>query len=393
MPPSKHARLGASKAYQWLACTPSIRLEEGMAPDESSVAAAEGTLAHAIAEQHMRQLLDGKRVRTGAKLRGDPLYRPVMEEHVSTYTDYLMEVLTEARQRTPDAIMLLEERVDFSDIVPEGFGTSDAILIADGTMHIFDFKYGKGVPVSAVENPQMRLYALGALAEYGALYDLHTVVTHIIQPRLDSITRETMDVSELTRWGDEFVKPRAQKAYAGEGKPTPGEHCRFCRFRNCCRAYAMRQLAMEQIEVDTSTNEPREPEALTPGEISKVLASVDELTRWAKSVKDWALDQCVNHGVSFPGWKLVEGRSNRVVSDDISAINALHAAGFEPGQVMKLRGLTELEELVGKKKLAEVLDGLIIKPAGKPVLAREDDKRPEISSAARAKSVFTPLDD
>ena len=341
----------------------------------------------------MRQLLDGKRVRTGAKLKGDPLYRPVMEEHVSTYTDYLMEVLTEARQRTPDAIMLLEERVDFSDIVPEGFGTSDAILIADGTMHIFDFKYGKGVPVSAVENPQMRLYALGALAEYGALYDLRTVVTHIIQPRLDSNTSETLDVAALTKWGYEYVKPRAKAAYAGEGKPTPGEHCRFCRFRNCCRAYAMRQLAMEQIEVDTSTNEPREPEALTPEEISKVLASVDELTRWAKSVKDWALDQCVNHGVSFPGWKLVEGRSNRIVSDESKAVEILHFAGFDEKQVMKLRGLTELEELVGKKKLAEVLDGLIIKPAGKPVLAREDDKRPEISSAARAKSVFTPLDD
>ena len=150
---------------------------------------------------------------------------------------------------------------------------------------------------------------------------------------------------------------------------------------------------MEQIEVDTSTNEPREPEELTPGEISKVLASVDELTRWAKSVKDWALDQCVNHGVSFPGWKLVEGRSNRVVSDEHKAVEILHFAGFDEKQVMKLRGLTELEELVGKKKLAEVLDGLIIKPAGKPVLAREDDKRPEISSAARAKSVFTPLDD
>ena len=186
MPPSEHARLGASKAYQWLACTPSIRLEEGMAPAENSVAAAEGTPAHEIAEQHMRQLLDGKRVRTGAKLRGDPLYRPVMEEHVSTYTDYLMEVLTEARQRTPDAIMLLEERVDFSDIVPEGFGTSDAILIADGTMHIFDFKYGKGVPVNAIRNPQLMLYGLGASNALKLLYPIDEIELNIVQPRLES---------------------------------------------------------------------------------------------------------------------------------------------------------------------------------------------------------------
>lgn len=392
MPPSNHALLGASSAHRWLACTPSVKWEQHFPEPKTSEAAEEGTLAHAVAEEHMRQLLAGKKVRTSAKLKKNPLYRPVMEEHVATYTSHLMEIYNEVLQRTPDALMLLEERVDYSDWVPEGFGTSDAILIADDVMHIFDFKYGKGIPVDAEGNPQMRLYALGALAGFDGLYDIREVVTHIIQPRLDSITHEKLAASALMHWGEAFVKPRAQLAWEGKGTHEAGEHCRFCRCKNVCRFYAMKQLEMESIQLDTSTNEPREPWELSNEEIAKVLLGVDELTRWAKSVKDYALEQALHHGEVFPGFKVVEGRANRIISKPDDALSLLEQAGWETQDITRLISLSDLEELVGKKALSELLGDLIVKPAGKPVLAKEDDKRPAISSEAKAQGVFKPLD-
>lgn len=386
MPPTKHAMLGASKAHQWLECTPSVMWEQKFVEPPSSEAAAEGTLAHAIAEEHLRRILAGKKVATSAKLKKDPLYKPAMEEYVSTYTDYVMETYTKAQQTTKDALLLLEDYVDFSKWVPDGFGTADCILIADQTMHVFDLKYGKGVPVEAVGNPQIRLYALGAYENYEMLYDITSVTMHIIQPRLDSISSETMSVDDLLSWAKTVVVPRAELAAKGEGEFVAGDHCRWCRCKNACRSYAELRLAVARFQF-TDANE------LKPEEIVEILGRVDDLARWAKSMKDWALDQMVNHGASFPGWKVVEGRANRVIRDEPAAIDALDKAGFTPDSVTKLRGITELEELVGKKKLAEVLDGLLIKPQGKPVLAPETDKRPAISSTAEAQTVFTNLDD
>lgn len=394
MPPIKHALLGASSAHRWLNCTPSAKWESTFPEPPSSEAAEEGTLAHAIAEEHLQRALAGKKIATSAKLKKHPLYKPVMEEHVGVYTDYVLERFAEAKATTPDAMLLLEERVDYSRYVPEGFGTSDAVLIADGTLEIFDLKYGKGIPVEAQDNPQTRLYALGALESYLPLYDIQRVRMHIIQPRLDNITSEEMTVQALLAWGNDYVVPLAAQASAGTGEHVPGEHCRWCRCKHVCRAFAEHQLDIARLRFTKEEPiEERKPEALCKEEIADILARVDELTRWAKSVKDWALDQAVNHGVVFPGWKVVEGRSNRVISDESAAIDLLDRAGFTTDRVTKLRGLTELEEIVGKKALPQLLGELIIKPTGKPVLAKESDKRPALNSAAAAAVVFTPLED
>ena len=391
MPPAKHALLGASKAHQWLECTPSVVWEQKFAENRSE-AADEGTLAHAIAEEHLRRLLAGKKIATSAKLKRNELYRPAMEEYVDLYTTYVMEKYNKALQSTPDALLNFEEKVDFSRWVPDGFGTADCILIADKELQVFDLKYGKGVPVSAIDNPQIRLYALGALEAYDLLYDIEQVTMHIIQPRLDSISTETLQVEQLLSWAQDYVAPRAALAAKGEGEYVAGEHCRFCRCKNACRAYKDLMFTIAQHRFAEDDHE-RLPNEMTHEEIGEILLGVDDLTRWAKSIKDWALDQALNHGESFPGWKVVEGRANRIISDETAAIDKLDAAGFTADTVTRLRGITELEEIVGKKKLAELLDGLLIKPQGKPVLAPESDKRPAISSTAEAQAIFTKIEE
>ena len=388
MPPRDHALLGASSAHRWLACTPSARWEAEFPASASSDAAAEGTLAHAVAEERLNRLLAGKKAATSVKHKRNPLYRPVMEEYVDVYIDYIMEHLAEARAGTPDAVLLQEERVDFSRFVPEGFGTADCILIADGEMQIFDLKYGKGVPVDAVDNPQIRLYALGALHAFDALYDIERVTMHIIQPRLNSITRETLSVAELIAWAENIVQPRAELAAKGEGEYVPGEQCLWCRAKNVCRAHAEMQLEVARLRFSEPEHEERPPAELTAAEIGQILDSVDSLVRWAKSVKDYALDQAVNHGQCIPGYKVVAGRSNRIITDEAAAIDLLDSAGFTTDRITKLRGLGELEEIVGARALAGILGDLLLKPAGKPVLAKESDKRPALNMAA---AVFAPV--
>lgn len=388
MPPIKHALLGASSAHRWLACTPSARLEAEQ-PDSSSVAAAEGTLAHELAEIRLTQRLRGEKPTTPERIRKHPLYHPVMDEYVDMYADYLMEHLTEARQTTPDAQLLLEQRVDFSEYVPEGFGTCDAVLISDGVMHVFDLKYGKGVPVYACQNPQIRLYGLGALAAYDMIYRIDEVVMHIVQPRLDSITSEGLATGKLRSWGDS-IRPKAKDAFDGNGEKVAGEHCTFCRFKFKCRTYAMHQLEIAQKRFAEPEHREKEPDELTPAEISGILSMVDELTRWARGVKEYALEQAMR-GTHYPGWKVVQGRSVRTITDESAAIDLLDQAGFTADRVTTLKGLTALEELVGKKALAELLGDLIVKPVGRPTLAKDEDRRPAIETAAQ--SVFKPLDD
>ena len=392
MPPVTHSMLGASKAHQWIECPPSAMWEQQFPEPPNTEAAAEGTLAHAIAEEHLRRLLAGKKVATSAKLKRDPLYRPAMEEYVDTYTTYVMEQYITARLETKDALLLTEEHVDFSFWVPDGYGTADCILIADKTMHIFDLKYGKGIPVSAVGNPQIRLYALGAYDAYEMLYDIREITMHIIQPRLDSITSETVTVEQLLNWADTVVRPAAKLAAEGIGNIKAGDHCRWCRCKHVCRAYAEQRMKVAQFRFNEQLEE-RTARELSMDEISEILELVDDLTRWAKSIKEWAQDQAVNHGVVFDGWKLVEGRANRVITDEAKAIEALDRAGFTPDSVTELKGITKLEELIGKKRLAELLDGLLIKPQGKPVLVPESDSRRAISSTAEAQSIFTKYEE
>lgn len=389
MPPSKHALLGASGAHRWLACPPSAQLELRFT-DTGSESAAEGTLAHAVVEARLSRLLAGRKPMTPVRLQRQELYRPVMDEHADEYADYVLEHLTELRVHCPDAIVLLEERVDYSEYVPEGYGTADTVIVADEELHVFDYKYGKGVPVMAENNPQTRLYGLGAYIAFRDLYRIKRIVCHIVQPRLDSKTRETITVDALLAWAADYVRPRALAAYEGKGDPSPGEHCRFCRFKNACRAYAMRLLDVGRSQFHEPEHLEKLPAELSPAEIAAILPRVDELTRWAKSVKEFALDQALYHGTEYPGYKVVAGRSNRKISDASEAMKLLLDAGHQLTDLVEPKGLTALEEVVGKKALANLLGDLIIKPQGKPVLAPEEDKRPPINSAAAA---FTPLDD
>ena len=382
--PEKHAILSASKAHQWLACPPSIRWSEQFEEPEQSEAAAEGTVAHALAEDAMRKTLDGKRVTVPTRIKRNPLFKPAMVEHVAVYTDTICETLHAMRDAGCDPIVYLEQQLDLSPWVPEGFGTADCILIGSGTLHVFDFKYGKGVPVSAVDNPQLMLYGLGAIHEFDMLYDIDTVVLHIVQPRLESITEWSIARDVLEWWGKCTVKPIAQTAFKGEGNFNPGvDQCRWCVCKNVCRAYNTFMLDSAKARLNDS-GEERQPNELSDAEIAKLLGVVEEIKRWATRVNEFALEQALA-GTKYPGFKLVEGISRRKITDEQSALDNLTVAGFLPIQTMKLKGLGDLEELVGKKRLNELIGEFIVKPEGKPTLVPESDKRAEYNEF---KSVF-----
>lgn len=381
-----HAILSASGSHRWLTCTPSAQLEQQF-PEETSEYAEEGTFAHALAELNLEHFLGRvtkmKFNRELKKMTGNPFYSQEMQEHIQTYLDLAIERINEARERSQDAVILIEQRLDFSPWVPDGFGTGDLVIIADNVLEIVDLKYGKGVPVSAEGNTQMRLYALGAINMFGHLYEIGTVRMTIVQPRLDSISTDELTVENLLHWADETVRPKAELAMAGEGEYVAGDHCRFCRARYICRARAKANLELAKFEF-------QEPPLLTYQEIAEVLGRAEELQKWAADVHAYALDQAENHGVKFPGWKLVEGRSNRKYADEEAVAQALLAEGYEEHTIFKrsLLGITDMEKTIGKKRFAEILGDLVIKPMGKPTLVPESDKRPEISSAASAAEDF-----
>ena len=377
MPPTGHALLGASKAHQWMECTPSAKWEQQFEDPAPSEAAQEGTLAHALAEDHLRKTLAGKKLTTPKKIREDPLYRPAMEEHVDVYCDEVMATVTKMRDEGADPIVYLEQKLDLTKWIPEGFGTADCIVIGTGTVHVFDFKYGKGVPVSAEENPQLKLYGLGAVEEFSLLYDIKDVVLHIVQPRLDSITEWPVSREVLEKWGQFVVKPTAEKAYNGEGEYVPGEdQCRWCLCKNVCRAYNTYMLDKVKARFN-DYGEERQPNELSKEEIVQLLASVNEIKTWAKKVADWAEDQAINHGVVWPGYKIVEGISRRKITNEQKVIDILRSKGYSTEQVCSLKGFGDLEDLIGKKTFTELVGEYIEKPKGKPTLVPESDKRPE----------------
>lgn len=372
---AEHAVLSASAAKRWLSCPPSARLEEPF-EDSTSDFAEEGTYGHSLAELKIRHYLaptpKKKRDAELAKARQDKWWTQDLEEAVDRYVDRVKEMISEAGK---DSEVMLERRLDFSTWVPEGFGTGDCVIISgDGVCRVIDLKMGKGVPVSAVDNPQMRLYALGAYAEYDRLYDLKEIHTVIIQPRLDSESTEILSISQLLEWGVDVVKPVAATAFRGEGVFKPGDHCRFCRAKAQCRSRADENLSLARHDF-------KEPALLSAEEIAAVLAAVDGLVSWAGDVKEYALTQALA-GAEFPGWKLVEGRSSRVITDQETVAATLEMEGV-PGIYKDpvLRPLTELEKLVGKKRFDELVGSLVIKPPGKPVLVPAEDKRPTFDSA------------
>jgi len=374
-----HSLLSASKAEQWINCPPSARLQEGI-PDRRSEYAEEGTAAHELAELRLRRrLLPCNRAKRKelddaieAFKASNKFYDAEMETAVTFYCEIVEERFMAAKARSRDAIVLFEEQLDFSEWVPEGKGIGDIVLIADGVMEIIDLKYGKGVPVSAVGNPQIRLYALGALAGYGYLYDIREVHMTIVQPRLDNISTDIMAVDELLEWAESVVRPAAELAFTGKGDFKAGDHCRWCKVKATCRARADKNMQALQYEF-------QDPALLTIDEIGQILHIADQLAAWAKDVQEYALDQAVR-GTRFPGWKLVEGRSNRRITDEEEAVKRLGSAGITQFMRTSLLPLGELEKRVGKKQLAELLGELIQKPPGKPVLVPETDRRPEINS-------------
>lgn len=362
---AQHAILSASGAYRWLKCTPSARLERQF-KDEQSPYAAEGTRAHAAAEQLLtKELFPDRKV-------AEPKFDDKeMEIAVKRYVDICMEKVIAARKRTPDADIQVEARVDFSRWVPEGFGTGDMVIVADDTLEIVDLKYGKGVPVSAEGNPQMRLYALGAYEANSILYDIKTIRMTIVQPRLDSVNSDEMSIEDLIAWGDS-IKDTAKLAYDGEGECQAGDHCGFCKARHLCRALSNACLDEFYKHGGKKTS------LLLDTEVAEVLDMADMIIKWAKDVQNYAFDQAVNDGKNWPGYKLVEGRSSRKITNAEAAAQALLDADFTAEDIYKpqeLRGITDLTKLVGKKKLTDTIGQFIEKPPGKPTLVPLSDKR------------------
>ena len=369
MPPEKHAKLSASSAHRWMNCNPSANLEREFA-DRTSEAAAEGSAAHALCEHKLRKALKMRSTRPVSKYDSDE-----MEMYTDSYVEFVLEQIEVAKQHCADPFVLIEQRLDFSCYVPDGFGTGDCLIVADKLLHIIDFKYGLGVLVDAEENPQMMLYALGALQLFDALYDIDTISMSIFQPRRENVSTWTITVAELEEWAEQTLRPKAELAFKGEGVFNPGPWCTFCKAAVKCRARAEEKLALARYEF-------AKPPLLTDEEIEDILSRLDDLTKWANEIAAYAQDAAINHGKQWNGFKLVEGRSIRKYSDESAVVAAATAAGYRDIFKKSLIPITEMEKLMGKKTFTEVLGGLVIKPQGKPTLVPASDKRPAIHTGA-----------
>lgn len=372
-----HALLSASGASRWMTCTPSARLEENF-EEKESVYAAEGTLAHEIAELKLRKhftepMAKSTFTRRLNKFKKHELYQDEMLRHTDTYLEYLQEL---ALSMDSAPYVAVEKRLDFSKVVPEGFGTVDCLMVGGDTLYITDFKYGKGVPVSAENNPQMKLYALGAYFEYSFLYPIKNVHLAIIQPRLDSISEWTLSADSLLEWAKE-VEERAKLAWEGKGDFVPGEHCKFCKAKAQCRARSEQYTALADFEA-------KKPELLTDEEVGTILEKAVGIESWVKSLKDYALSVALRGG-NIPGWKAVEGRGSRNFTDLDKAFEHLQSNNIEEAMLYERVPLSvaKLEKALGKKDFRELLEeqGFVVKQPGKPTLAPSTDKRKAISNA------------
>lgn len=373
----KHAVLSASGSHRWLNCLPSARLELEFENNESN-AAAEGTAAHALCEHKLKKALHMRSKRPVSVYNSDE-----MEEHSDAYVEFVMEQLEVAKQSCKDPLVLIEQRLDFSCYVPQGFGTGDCIIIGDKKLHIIDFKYGMGVLVDAVGNPQMKLYALGALEIYDSLYDIEEVSMTIFQPRRENVSTWTIPVNELKDWAENELRPKAKKAYEGEGNYLPGEWCTFCRAAVKCRARAEEKLKLAQMEFKL-------PPLLTDSEIEEFLSKLSDLTKWANEIISYATDAAVNHGKEWHGFKVVEGRSIRKYKDEGAVAEAAKANGYKDIYRQSLITLTEMQKLMGKTKFEEILGDLIYKPPGKPTLVPLLDKRQALN-VSNVKNEFNEI--
>lgn len=394
--PDKHAILSPSAAHRWLHCTPAPRVEAEF-PETTSEYAEEGRLAHSVCELAAKKKFTVMNSRTYnsrlKKLKADPKWDDEMLSTAATYVEHL----TEHAMRFEHApYVALEVQVDITDYAPEAFGTCDCVMTGGDELIITDYKHGKGVPVSAQDNPQMLLYALGALKLYRPIYGdmIRRVSTYIDQPRLGSYDGASMTVEELLAWG-ESIKPKAAAAFMGTGEFAPGEWCRFCRAKAKCRARANQNTALEdfkdciplgrsipmQAEYDATGFKPSN--CLTDEEIGALLVRAEGLVAWYNDLKEYALAACLN-GKTIPGWKAVEGRSTRAWTDQDAALEALMAGGVEEAIIYDRvpKTLAQLEKVIGKQRFGELVGGMITKSPGKPALAAESDKRPAYNGAA-----------
>lgn len=386
----KHALLSASHAARWLACPPSARLEEKFREtcgfQDSSVYAEEGTLAHEFAELSLR-MASGRISKVDYEsaleaLRAHELYSEEIEEQIEKYSTYVMEAFEHAKTVVPDPVLFIEEKLDFSHIVEEGFGTGDSGIIADGTMEVIDLKYGKGVKVEACENPQLKLYALGALHNYEMLYDIHTVRLTIVQPRIDNIVSWDISVKDLYKWAFEVVKPIAEKAYVGKGIQKAGEHCKFCSVKAMCNTLAQRNVALAKHEF-------KDPQLLPEKQLIDIYKQIPMLVDWANSVGEFLFNKALA-GEKVEGYKLVEAPSRRRWTNEEDVQTKLKEEGYTEEQfnIVKLKGISDIEKLVGKKNFPALMEDFVIKPQGNPILVPETDKRPEYKSLEQAKQDF-----
>lgn len=365
---AKHAVLSASSSERWLNCPPSARLCEAY-ENKGSDYAAEGTDAHTLCEYRLKQALG---IPTEDPIENLSWYNEEMEECAAGYAAYVVELLETAKQTCSDPVVMIEQRVDFSRWVQEGFGTADCILIADGVLNIVDYKHGKGVEVSAEGNTQLSLYSLGALEIFDGIYDIDRVCVHIFQPRKSNVVSSMMDKTDLYQWADTELTEKAQLAYEGQGSFSCGEWCRFCKAKAECRERAEANLALARYEFQS-------PALLNDEEIADILGKVDTLTAWASDVKEYALQQAIS-GKEWTGWKLVEGRSNRKYTSEAAVATTVEGAGFDPYE-RKVLGVTAMQKMLGKTRFEELLAPYIEKPQGKPTLVPESDKRPAMNTA------------
>lgn len=384
--PDTHALLSASAAKRWLNCPPSARLTENM-PDTVSEYAAEGTLAHSLGELKVRKKFEimkkseyDKRLKA---IKADPLFTAEMDSCTDTYLDYVAAIM---HSYTTKPYIAIEKRLDYSDIAPGGFGTGDCLILCGGDLHIIDLKYGRGVPVSAEDNPQLKLYGLGAIREYSLLYGIENVTLHIVQPRTeDGNSSWSISAAGLAAWGEE-IKPVARLAYEGGGEYKCGDHCRFCKARTTCRARAEYFLSEEKF-----AGIP--PQLLSNEELGKILTRAQLFANWLSDIENYALNEILD-GRPVDGFKAVEGTSRRKITDTEKAFEKLKESGFDEALLYERKplGLSELEKLVGgKKKLTEIIGGYIEKPQGKPTLVSADDKRPDFKRDLT--EIFTDMEE
>lgn len=378
----QHALLGASSAHRWLNCPGSALLTADM-PDQTSIYAEEGTQAHAVCEAVARQELSKEYLLVSSAIPDPPEDNAEMRECANIYLDAILEAIAGLGLSLDDPpYIALEQRVDFSQWVPDGFGTADCILIGNGILHVIDYKHGKGVQVDATDNPQLMLYALGALARYAALHEIHTVRWSVVQPRNGGVSQAPdMSAATLRLWATFVVAPTAALAMQPDADINPGEWCRFCKARATCRARSDHMLALEGFE-------KKPADLLTPDEVADALTRGADLEKWLNDLREHALSELLL-GNPVPGWKAVEGRSIRAWTDAEAAFKKAQELGVPEAMLYERKPVTlaALEKTLGKKQFAPLTEYVTV-PPGKPALAPDSDKRPAITSRPTAEDDF-----